>query len=173
MSYSGCKVVPRFGDHDAMSNTKVVTRESASALRPAGHSTRRATATRWAHRTRRCDRWRRRRSATTWRIDGLAMHGLLHLDRALDPVLRGVGQARRERLKPREVIGALRFGARQRGVTTRRGRQRGNAREHGLDARGRGEVLVRRRGDRVRAARRERLEVYEAAARLRHEWVEA
>src|SRR2546428_7331176 len=29
MSYLGCKVVPRFGEHDAISDTKVVTRKPA------------------------------------------------------------------------------------------------------------------------------------------------
>jgi len=34
------------------------------------------------------------------------MHTLLYFDGPLDPALRGIRQMRRERLQPREVIGA-------------------------------------------------------------------
>jgi hypothetical protein len=46
------------------------------------------------------------------------MNGLLHFDRALNPMLRGVGQSRRERLQSRHMVGARRFSARQRRIAT-------------------------------------------------------
>ena len=87
------------------------------------------------------------------------MHTLLYFDGPLDPALRGIRQTRRERLQPREVIGARCRSTSERRVTFGAGGERNDPTHSLIDARDRRGVLIGPRCDRRRPARHKRLEV--------------